>query len=89
MPTRINKISGIVVPARWDDAGNVTGTAIQSFDEDEYLIEHDSSNTMFKELIHKSVVVSGKIRERLDGKKLIRVISVKKFQTSEQSTPTP
>ena len=77
MSARVNKISGIVVPAKWDDAGNVTGTAIQSFDESEYIIEHDSTGAMFKKLIHQSVVVSGKIRERLDGRMLIRVLSVK------------
>lgn len=82
MPAKENKITGIVVPAKWDDAGNVTGTAIQSFDENEYVIEHDCSGAMLKELIHKSVVVSGKIRERLDGKKLIRVLSVKLIPNS-------
>lgn len=76
MSARVNKISGIVVPAKWDDAGNVTGTAIQSFDENEYIIENDSTGVMLKELIHKSVVVNGKIRERLDGQMLVRVLSV-------------
>lgn len=78
MPAKLTKISGIVVPAKWDDLGNVIGTAIHAFDESEYLIEQDSSGDMFKELIHESVVVSGKIRERLDGRKLIRITSVHK-----------
>ena len=81
MSARVNEISGIVVPAKWDDAGNVTGTAIQSFDENEYIIESDITGAMLKDYIHKSVVVSGKIRERLDGKMLIRVLSVKKKST--------
>ena len=80
MSARVNKISGIVVPAKWDDAGNVTGTAIHSFDENEYIIENDSTGAILKELIHKSVVVSGKIRERLDGQMLVRVLSVKSIQ---------
>lgn len=83
MPVKKNKVSGIVVPAKWDDAGNVTGTAIQSFDENEYIIEHDRSGRVLKELIHHSVVVTGKIKERLDGKKLIRVLSVKSIPDGE------
>ena len=77
MSARVNEISGIVVPARWDEDGNVTGTAIHTFDENEYTIEYDRSGDLFKSLIHQAVIVSGKVRQRLDGKKLIRVISVK------------
>ena len=76
MPGKLKEISGIVVPAKWDKAGNVIGTAIQSFDENEYLIEQNRSGVVFKDLLHESVIVSGKTRERLDGKKMIRVVSV-------------
>jgi hypothetical protein len=77
MPAKLTEITGIVVPARWDESGNVTGTAIHSFDENEYIIEYDRSGELLSKLIHKSVVVTGRVRERLDGKKLIRVMSVK------------
>ena len=85
MPAKLNEICGILVPAKWDNAGNVTGTAIQSFDETEYLIEHDNSGAVLKDLIHKSVVVSGKIRERLDGQKLIRVLSVRPLPNRDKN----
>ena len=76
MPYRKKEIIGIVVPAGWNEAGNVTGAALQAFDENEYIIEYDAPDRLLRDWLHKSVAVTGKIRERLDGKKLIRISSI-------------
>lgn len=82
MPSRKNEFTGIVVPARWDEVGNVIGVALQAFDENEYIIEYDGSGRLLVDWLHKSVAVTGKIRERLDGKLLLRVSSVQSVDSA-------
>jgi hypothetical protein len=76
---------GIVVPAIWNENGQVTGTAINTFDEKEYIVEKDRSGRVLIKLLQKRVEVIGKIRERLDGKKTIRIQTVKSLKNSEQN----
>jgi len=66
-------IEGIIIPAKWDDKGTVTGVTIQTFDEKVYLVEHTKTGDELLGFIRKKVKVSGKIRERLDGNTLINV----------------
>jgi hypothetical protein len=76
---------GVVVPAIWNENGQVTGTAINTFDEKEYIVEKDRSGRVLIKLLQKRVEVIGKIRERLDGKKTIRIQTVKSLKNSEQN----
>lgn len=78
-------IAGIVVPAVWNDFGQVTGTAINTFDEKEYIVEPDRSGRALIKLLQKRVEVTGKIRERLDGKKTIRILTIKSLTNSDQN----
>jgi hypothetical protein len=78
-------IAGIVVPAIWNEYGQVTGTAINTFDEKEYIVERDKSGRALIKLLQKRVEVIGKIRERLDGKKTIRIQTVKSLRNSDQN----
>jgi hypothetical protein len=77
------KIAGIIVPANWDRDGNITGAAIQSYDECEYIIEYDNLDRILNKFIQKPVVVTGNIREPLDGNKFIGVLSVKTIPNSD------
>ena len=67
------KIRGIIIPERWDDNGNAIRVAIHTDDEKAYLVEQGRKAKELVNLIHKRVVATGKIRERLDGKILITV----------------
>lgn len=66
-------IAGIIIPAKWDDNGKVTGVTIQTNDEKVYLVEQTKTGEELLRLIRQKVEVTGKIRERLDGSTLIRV----------------
>ena len=66
-------ISGIVVPSQWDETGNITGLTIQSFNEDEYFVEHRNTGKDLLRLLHQKVQVVGRVKERLDGRKSIRI----------------
>jgi hypothetical protein len=66
-------ISGIVVPSQWDETGNIIGLAIHSFNEMEYLVERRNTGKNLNRLLHKKVQVVGQVKERLDGKKTIRI----------------
>lgn len=78
-------IAGIVVPAIWNENGQVTGTAINTFDEKEYIVERNRSGLALNNLLQKRVEVTGKIRERLDGKMIIRIQTVKSLTNSQQN----
>jgi hypothetical protein len=73
-------IEGIIIPAKWDDNGKVTGVTIQSNDEKVYLVEHTRAGEELLGFIHEKVEAKGKIRERLDGRTLITVQSYRKVE---------
>ena len=73
-------IEGIIIPAKWDDNGKVTGVTIQTNDEKVYLVEHTRAGEQLLSFIHKKVEAKGKIRERLDGSTLITVHSYRKVE---------
>jgi hypothetical protein len=66
-------IAGIIIPAKWDDTGKVTGVTIQTNDETVYLVERTKTGEELLGLIRQKVEATGKIRERLDGSTLINV----------------
>ena len=74
-------ISGIVIPAQWDENGRVITVTIHTNNEKEFLVEHTRTGNELLNLIHKKVEVTGKIREQLDGKKCI---GIKSYKTVEE-----
>ena len=56
-------IRGIVIPADWDEKGNVVAVAVSTYDEVEYLIENHESEKELKAFIREEVEVSGILRE--------------------------
>jgi len=73
-------IEGIIIPARWNDNGKVTGVSIQANDESVYLVECNKTGEELLGLIHKKVEATGKIRECLDGRVHIRIRSYKTIE---------
>lgn len=68
-------VKGIIVPASWDQKGNVVEVAIATQDEEEYLIADRNQVAKLKRLLRQEVEIDGIIKTRA-GKK---VIKVKKF----------
>jgi hypothetical protein len=69
------KIRGLVIPAAWDEMGNVLSVAVSTFDEEEYLVGKDEKGDQLLGLLRKEVEVSGVVGIR-DGGKTIRVKKV-------------
>ena len=65
-------IRGIIIPAGWDEKGNIIAIAVSTFDEDVYHIENDDRGNQLMPLIREEVEIKGTIRYK-DGIKKIRV----------------
>ena len=68
-------IKGIVIPAAWDQNGEIISLAIATDDEQEYLIETRQITTKLKSLLREEVVVTGTIRQTEKNK----IIEVKSY----------
>ncbi|MBC8392023.1 MAG: hypothetical protein H8E17_05595 [Deltaproteobacteria bacterium] len=73
-------IKGIIIPSQWDDKGKIIGVSINSNDEKAYLIEPIGAGKDLLNLIHQKLAVRGKVRQRIDGNKLIRVTDCKTIE---------
>lgn len=69
----ILKIHGIVIPAGWDEKGNVTAISIFTFDEQEYIVEKDKIGKQLMSSIREEVDVSGILQIKKDNTKKIIV----------------
>ena len=56
-------IRGIVIPADWDEKGNVVAVAVSTYDEVECLIENHEKETELKAFIREEVEISGILKE--------------------------
>ena len=68
------RIKGIVIPAAWDQDGNINSLAIATNDEQEYLIDSRQRITKLISLLRQEVVVNGTINQTKKNK-IIRVKS--------------
>ena len=69
---RLAKIAGVIVPADWDQQGNVTGVSISAFDEQEYLVQKQVKGAELIQHVRKGAEVVGWV-EVEQGKKKITV----------------
>ena len=72
--------TGILIPDKWDEKGNVTVVSIQMFDENAYIVRGHKIWRDLLNSIHQTVKVTGKLTERLDGR---MVIEAKNFEVIE------
>ena len=56
-------IRGIVIPADWDEKGNVVAVAVSTYDEVEYLIENHEKEKELSAFIREEVEVSGILKK--------------------------
>ena len=76
-------IEGVVIPASWAENGLTMGVSLHTSDEKQYLIQLNKLGKELLDLLHHKVEVTGKIRERLDGSKLIVITSYRKIAFDE------
>ena len=81
-PAFRNYFKGIIIPDAWDSSGNIVGISLHTHDEKTYVIEPSRIGNELYKYIRHSVLVNGKIRQRLDGRTLIRVINYKVITAS-------
>ena len=65
-------IRGIIIPADWDEKGNIVAVGISTYDEVEYLIENNEKGKELLAFIRQQVKVSGEVRQKR-GKKIITI----------------
>jgi len=66
------KIWGVIIPADWDDKGNVMAIAISTRTEEEYRIKMDHNGEKLKAFLHREAEVSGFLRR--EKNKMVLVI---------------
>jgi hypothetical protein len=65
-------IRGILVPAAWDQNGNVTRVGLMTEDEEEYLLDEGGNSVGLFSLVRRQVQVRGRARQE-GGRKIIVV----------------
>jgi hypothetical protein len=68
-----------VVPNNWDSDGNIIGIGLHTHDEKIYVIEPSRVGYELLQHVRQRVKVHGKVRQRLDGSTLIRIINFEVF----------
>jgi hypothetical protein len=68
----LTSITGIVIPASWDAAGAILGTAIVTFDEDTVMVADTGFGSALIHHLRKTVTVTGQVSTR-DAFKTIHV----------------
>jgi len=66
-------ISGIIIPIDWDDYDDVTNVAIQTSDEEEYLVDKNKKGKELLAFIEEEVEVTGTLIEDEDGNFIIKI----------------
>lgn len=70
MAEKLITITGIVIPAAWDEGGHVTAVAISTPDEKEYLLDAAGADLALADMIRQEIRVRGTLREE-GGKKTV------------------
>ncbi len=68
-----SSITGIIVPSDWDDNDNLIQIAIQTIDEEEYIIKQNKRGRELLDLIEQEVEVVGTTTENGDGNIIIEI----------------
>ena len=64
---------GIIVADSWDEKGASASISLHTTDEQKYLVAKNQQEKELALLIHSKVEITGKVRTRIDGKKVIKV----------------
>ena len=75
-------VEGIIIPANWDNKGNVVGLVLAARDEEEYLIGDKEQVTRLKSFLRQEVKIKGILRTK-EGKKIIKVKKISKLKKED------
>ena len=70
--SKLIRARGLVLPADWDEKGNVIGVCLATFDEEKYLIDNAGNGVPLLSHLQKEVEIIGLVRDE-DGSKIIRI----------------
>jgi len=79
-PAPQNDITGIILANQWDENGNVIGISVYTNQEEIYIVAPTKQIKELVDLIQTKVRVEGKIKERLNGKKIVYVERVRTLE---------
>jgi len=80
-------IEGLIIPASWDNKGNVVDLAIATRDEEEYLITDKDQVARLKLLLRQEVEIKG-ILQTKEGKRIIQVKGFSKLKSKSNTKKT-
>jgi hypothetical protein len=75
-------VEGIIIPANWDNKGNVVDLVLAARDEEEYLIRDKEQVTRLKSFLRQEVKIKGILRTK-EGKKIIKVKKFSKLKKQD------
>ena len=75
-------VEGIIIPANWDNKGNVVDLVLAARDEEEYLIGDKEQITRLKSFLRQEVKIKGILRTK-EGKKIIKVKKFSKLKKED------
>ena len=84
MKKRMPKIKGLIIPSNWDEKGNIKAVSLHTSDEKEYRVEYGGVGMELLVHLHHKVEATGKISERLDGRRYISVHSYSTLSEPEE-----
>ena len=75
-------VEGIIIPANWDNKGNVVDLVLAARDEEEYLIRDKDQVARLKSFLRQEVKIKGILRTQ-EGKKIIKVKKISKLKKQD------
>jgi hypothetical protein len=57
-------IRGLIMPADWDEEGNINAVAISTFEEDQYLVLNDEKGEQLLPLVRQEVKITGELGQK-------------------------
>jgi hypothetical protein len=75
-------IRGIVIPAAWDEKGNVISVAIATYHEEKYLVADNITGRRLMSLLKKNVTVDGVIKDE----DTVKIIYAKTIRIDDHGT---
>lgn len=77
-------IEGLIIPAGWDNKGNVVDLAVATRNEEEYLITDKDQVDRLKLFLRQEVEIKGILRTK-EGKRIIKVKRFSKLETKSNT----
>ena len=71
--TKERTIHGIIIPGEWDENGKIIGIAIETTDEEKYVIYQNNRVKELFEFIHHKVEATGTVTANAHGDMTIKI----------------